>query len=156
MKVADVMQKDLVTVPMAATVGEAIIILADAHVTGLPVVDRKRLLVGVLSTTDLLTSLAEQGREGDLVPLLDETTVSEIMTPRPKTVAPDVDVREAAQGMAAKAAGTPMSSSMAATKSAHATDGSGTPDCSATRRRNPSNRRKPTAASVKASSEYSR
>ena len=99
MKVADVMHKDLVTVPMTATVGEAIITLADAHVTGLPVVDRKGLLVGVLSTTDLLTSLAEQGREGDIVPLLDETTVSEIMTPRPKTVAPDVDVREAAQQM---------------------------------------------------------
>jgi len=99
MKVADVMHRDLVTVPMTATVGEAIITLADAHVTGLPVVDRKGLLVGVLSTTDLLTSLAEQGREGDIVPLLDETTVSEIMTPRPKTVAPDVDVREAAQQM---------------------------------------------------------
>ena len=70
MKVADLMGKDLVTVPLSATVGEAIVTLADAHVSGLPVVDHEGYLVGVLSTTDLLTSLAEQGREGDIIPLL--------------------------------------------------------------------------------------
>ena len=99
MKVADLMGKDLVTVPLSATVGEAIVTLADAHVSGLPVVDHEGYLVGVLSTTDLLTSLAERGRERDIVPLLDETSVSEIMTPRPKTVAPGSDVHEAAQQM---------------------------------------------------------
>lgn len=97
MKVADLMHTDLVTVSSDTTVAEAIVTIADAHVLAVPVVNAKGTLVGVLSTTDLLMSLAERGREGDIVELLDESAVSEIMTPRPKTVRPDVEVREAAQ-----------------------------------------------------------
>ena len=59
MKVANLMQTTLVTVASDSMVSEAVVSLADAHVTGLPVVDLTGRLVGVLSTSDILTALAE-------------------------------------------------------------------------------------------------
>ena len=60
MRVSELMQSNLVTIPSESLVSEAIISLADAHVTGLPVVDSNMHLVGVLSTSDILTALAER------------------------------------------------------------------------------------------------
>ena len=99
MRVADVMQKDVVTVREDATVAEAVAILADAHVSGAPVVNRNGLLIGAISATDLLLAEAEhdsiEGREQ----LFRDTAVSELMTPDPLTIDPAETVKEAARQM---------------------------------------------------------
>ena len=51
MRVADVMKTGLATIGRDATVAEAVAVLSEAHVSGLPVVDQHRRLIGVLSTT---------------------------------------------------------------------------------------------------------
>ncbi len=99
MKVADLMQTTLVTVSSDSMVSEAVISLADAHVTGLPVVDLTGRLVGVLSTSDILTALAEKGDPDARTLFFETTLVRDLMTPRPVTISPDSDVHQAAQQM---------------------------------------------------------
>jgi CBS domain-containing protein len=99
MKVSELMQPNVRTISSEARVAEAVVSLADAHISGLPVVDKVGRILGVVSATDVLTAEAEaetltMGRD-----LMEETSVREIMTPRPYTVAPDEDVREAARQM---------------------------------------------------------
>ena len=99
MLVSDLMQSDLVTISSDGPVSEAILTLADAHVTGLPVVDSTGRLVGVLSTSDILSALAEQ-EPGEEAPVgFHNTLVRDLMTPRPMTIAPNAPIREAAQQM---------------------------------------------------------
>ncbi len=97
MLVSQLMQTDLEVIPTDATVNEAAVVLADAHVSGLPVVNRRRHLVGVISSTDILASEEEVEGEAGRVALFEETLVRELMTPRPVTVAPTATVKEAAQ-----------------------------------------------------------
>lgn len=92
MKVAELMQRTVKTVTDDVSVAEAIVTLADAHVSGLPVLDARGRVVGALTTTDVLEAEAENT---DLA----ETLVRDIMTPRPLMIAPDEDVREAARQM---------------------------------------------------------
>jgi chloride channel protein, CIC family len=99
MKVADLMQTTLVTVSSDSIVSEAVVSLADAHVTGLPVVDLTGRLVGVLSTSDILTALAEQQDPDGRTLFFETTSVRDLMTPRPVTIAPGADAHEAAQQM---------------------------------------------------------
>jgi CBS domain-containing protein len=77
-------------------VAEAIVSLADAHISGMPVVDGAGRVIGIVSSTDVLGAEAEAGDPPARQALLENTTVREIMTPRPYTIAPDEDVREAA------------------------------------------------------------
>ena len=53
----------------------------------------------LVSSTDILTSEAEACDCTERESLFEDTSVSEIMTPRPLTVTPDAGVREAAQQM---------------------------------------------------------
>jgi predicted transcriptional regulator len=97
MKVAELMQRNVKTVASEACVAEAVLSLADAHVTGLPVVDRSGRMIGVVSSSDILMAEAESERVGR--DLMQETQVRDIMTARTYTVTPDEDVREAARQM---------------------------------------------------------
>jgi CBS domain-containing protein len=99
MKIADLMRTDMTTVGPDATVGDVVVTLADGHLSALPVVDQHGALIGVVSTTDILQ--AEAGCESSDARdrLFEDTLVSEVMTRRPVTIAPDADVREAAQQM---------------------------------------------------------
>ena len=99
MKVAELMQSDLKTVDADTTVAEAVVTLADAHVSAVPVVDARDRLIGVLSTTDVLEAEAACESTEDRDRLFDQTVVRDIMTPRPATIMPDADIREAAQQM---------------------------------------------------------
>lgn len=99
MKVAELMQRKVKTVGSDATVADAIVSLADGHISGMPVVDGAGKVIGVLSTTDLLTAEAEAGDSAARQTLLENTSVRDIMTPRPFTIAPSEDVREAARQM---------------------------------------------------------
>jgi CIC family chloride channel protein len=93
------MQVAVKTVGSNAAVGDAIVTLADSHISAVPVVDAAGRMVGVVSSTDILTSEAEACDCTERESLFEDTSVSEIMTPRPLTVSPDAEVREAAQQM---------------------------------------------------------
>jgi CBS domain-containing protein len=99
MRVRDLMQVAVKTVGSNAAVGDAIVTLADSHISAVPVVDAAGRMVGVVSSTDILTSEAEACDCTERESLFEDTSVSEIMTPRPLTVSPDAEVREAAQQM---------------------------------------------------------
>jgi CBS domain-containing protein len=99
MKVAELMRTDLKVIDPDATIADAVIILADNHVSALPVVDTHGKLVGVLSTTDILQAEADCSTSEERDQLFDKTTVREVMTTRPKSIAPDAEIRDAALQM---------------------------------------------------------
>jgi len=98
MRVAEIMQPNLKTIRGTDTLGDAIGVLADYHVSGVPVIDDHGRLVGVLSNSDILEALNEHGDREEREQLFD-TMVQEIMTPRPQTITPDALIKDAAQRM---------------------------------------------------------
>lgn len=99
MNVSELMQTDVQTVRPDAVVNDAVVSLAESHITGLPVVDGGGRLVGVISTTDILASEEEAEDQAAREVLFEGTLVRDLMTPRPVTIAPDASVKEAAQQM---------------------------------------------------------
>lgn len=99
MRVADLMHTNLRTVDPEATIAEAVTILADGHVSGLPVVDGRRRVLGVISASDVVMAIAEAASPRDRERLFEGTRVREVMTPRPQVVTADSDVAEAARTM---------------------------------------------------------
>lgn len=95
------MQSDVQVIFDDQTVAEAVVTLAEGHIHGLPVVDRRNRLVGVLSTSDVLEAVAECAEADHRTELFEQTRVAELMTSRPKTISPDVDAKEAAKQMLA-------------------------------------------------------
>ena len=99
MKVADIMQTTVETIGPDDSVADAVTTIAEQHISGLPVVDQRHHLIGVISSTDVLQLLSEvtdPERRGNI---LESTTVREIMTAKPVTVDPDADVHDAARQM---------------------------------------------------------
>ena len=99
MRVRELMQRAVKTVSLDAAVNEAVVTLADSHISALPVVDGQGRMVGVISSSDILTSEAEAEDATAREALFEDTMLRDIMTPHPLTVLPDADVREAAQQM---------------------------------------------------------
>ena len=99
MRVSELMQSNLVTIPSDSLVSEAIISLADAHVTGLPVVDANMHLVGVLSTSDIPPARAERTPDTEPGAMFEDMLVRDLMTPKPMTIEPQAEVKQAAQQM---------------------------------------------------------
>jgi CBS domain-containing protein len=99
MKVADIMQTTLETIRADDSVADAVVTIAEQHVSGLPVVDERGRLVGVISSTDVLQLLSEVDDAERRSDVLGATLVREVMTAKPVTVEPDADVHAAAQQM---------------------------------------------------------
>lgn len=97
--VRDLMTRDVISIAPDAPVARAVELLADAHVSGLAVIDHHERLIGVVSTTDLLNAEAEAGDDGARERLFSVATVRDIMTARALTVSPDLELREAALQM---------------------------------------------------------
>jgi CBS domain-containing membrane protein len=99
MKVAELMRTALKTISADTTIADAIAALTEAEVSALPVLDRYGRAVGVLSTREILK--AEHGLRSSRARdrLFEDTLVLEIMAPWPVTVAPELDVRDAAREM---------------------------------------------------------
>lgn len=95
MRVADLMQTDVRTINRDQPLREAVVELADAHVTALAVLDNAGHLKGVISTADILEAQAEQEEEG----AWEERLVSDVMSAPAVTIAPDATAKEAAQMM---------------------------------------------------------
>lgn len=115
--VADIMSHDPIVVKIETPLNEAIKILAERHISGLPVVDNVGKLVGIISETDLMWQetgvtppayimfldsviyLENPGTyERDLHKALGQT-VGEVMSKNPITISPDKTLKEAAQIM---------------------------------------------------------
>ena len=99
MRVAELMQTEVQTVPSDAVVNDAVVVLAESRISALPVVDGAGHMVGVISRTDVLASEEEAEDQAARDTLFEQTFVRDLMTPRPLTIAPDADVKEAAQQM---------------------------------------------------------
>ena len=99
MRVADVMQTEVRAISADATISEVVERLAEAHITALPVAEGHDRLIGVVSTTDILEAEAAAGGQRERDILFDSTTARELMTPRPLTIGPLADLKEAARDM---------------------------------------------------------
>jgi len=99
MKVADIMQRAVRTVVSDTPVSEVVVSLADAQVTGLPVVDAQERVIGVVSSTDLIAAQAETRSAAEREILLEQTPVRDIMTPKPLMIESTAQVQEAARHM---------------------------------------------------------
>jgi CBS domain-containing protein len=97
MKVADIMQTDVRTVTSDTPVSEVVVSMADGQVTGLPVVDARNRVIGVVSSTDLIGAQAETRSAEERQILLEQTPVRDIMTPKPLMIESTADVQEAAR-----------------------------------------------------------
>ncbi len=112
---ADLMSRDVVTLPQHLSLAAAARRLAQSHVSGAPVVDDERRCVGVISAADFVAR-AEKGEPATRRPgagcagvhaawqLLDvgdspREEVRQFMTADPVTVAPSTPVREVARMM---------------------------------------------------------
>jgi CBS domain-containing protein len=93
------MQKDVKAVRPDVSVADVIASLADAHVSGVPVVDRHGQMLGVISSSDVMVQEAEADDTEARTTLLESTMAQDIMTPHPLTIDPNADVREAAREM---------------------------------------------------------
>ncbi|MEH1873281.1 CBS domain-containing protein [Nostoc sp.] len=112
--VADVMSRDPIVVRVETPLNEAIQILAERHISGLPVVDDVGKLVGIISETDLMwqeTGVTPPAYimfldsviylknpatyERDLHKALGQT-VGEVMSKNPITISPDKTLSQAA------------------------------------------------------------
>ena len=99
MKVDDIMQCAVRTVVSDTPVSEVVVSLADAQVTGLPVVDARERVIGVVSSTDPIAAQAETRSAAEREILLEQTPVRDIMTPKPLMIESTAQVQEAARHM---------------------------------------------------------
>jgi len=99
MRVADLMQTDVKAITPDASIDELVRSLADARVSGLPVVNTDGHVIGVVSAGDVLRAAAEQDDGQARAALFQRSKVRDIMTPKPHVIEPDADSREAAKHM---------------------------------------------------------
>jgi acetoin utilization protein AcuB len=102
MRVAERMTRGVLTVRAEVPVRTAAEMLRARRIRHLPVVDRERRLVGIVTDRDLrqvLFSPAVQARLGAVADTLAGLTVSDVMTRGVLTVRPGADLREAARLM---------------------------------------------------------
>ena len=59
MQVKDIMHKDVITIPVDATIEEAALIMSTRHIGGLVVVGENGSVVGVITETDIFNSFVE-------------------------------------------------------------------------------------------------
>jgi predicted transcriptional regulator len=78
MTIRVIMNQNLLVVTRAMSLTKATKLLIDNHITGLPVVDEQRNILGVVTEMDLIQVIAN--------PHLHWRTVGDIMTPNPVTV----------------------------------------------------------------------
>lgn len=117
----DIMQTHLVTVSPDDSLREAMTLMVESHVSGLPVVDLQNHCVGVLSVTDVLSLEADQAENSDVeevgayfdpdqqswesmrfagtIDELPEMDVSEVMTQDVVSVGPETPIQDVAQTM---------------------------------------------------------
>lgn len=100
--VADVMTRELVTLPDSASIWEARQIMTDRRIRHVPIVNGENEFVGLLSQRDVLAttvSILADVAPGEIRSLESSIPVSEVMTVQVVAVEEQTDLREAAQYM---------------------------------------------------------
>jgi acetoin utilization protein AcuB len=93
--VADVMTREVVSVHPDQPLRDALTFFQENHIRHLPVLDDGRL-VGILTDRDFkraTPSRVSGGSQEDFDRVLDETTISHVMTREPWVVAPEADLK---------------------------------------------------------------
>jgi CBS domain-containing protein len=109
MKVGDVMSDEIMTITADAPLKEAATIMVKSGVSGLPVIDDDRRVVGIITEADFVTAEANRswGRQrrrllsnflGDPAPQIAKT-VADVMSSNPHTIDSASSVTEAARKM---------------------------------------------------------
>jgi CBS domain-containing protein len=121
MKVREIMSSPVVTVSPEATVGEVARTMTDRALSGLPVVDARGLMLGMVTQNDLVVKHAHVhvpryiGILGGVLPIETGTTDEEmrrvlavtardLMTENVVTISPEAEVEDAASLMVERAA----------------------------------------------------
>jgi CBS domain-containing protein len=114
MKVAEVMTRDVVTATTTTPYKDLVLTMLERGITGVPVLDEHRRLVGIVTEADLLDRSAYPVRERSVVGLLHRAlsgpgavalrkaaalTASGLMTEHPVTASPDETIASAARRM---------------------------------------------------------
>ena len=100
MRVAELMQTEVQTVPSDAVVKDVVLVMAESRISALPVVDGTGRIVGVISRTDALASEEEEAEDQTARDTpLEQTLVRDLVTPQPLTIGPEANVEEAAWQM---------------------------------------------------------
>jgi CBS domain-containing protein len=99
MTVADIMHTAVTTVTTDTPVSEVVVSLAAARVTGLPVVDIRGTVVGVVSSTDLIAAQAAARSAEERQLLMEQTSAQDLMTRTPLMIESTAEVQEAARHM---------------------------------------------------------
>lgn len=96
LRISEIMSNHIEPVRCGTSVTQVVKTLLANHVTGLPVVDEQRKVLGFVSEQDCIHSLlvSNYHREGD--PLVDD-----VMFRQPLTVSPDMSVVDLAQNLGA-------------------------------------------------------
>ncbi|MCX7794711.1 MAG: CBS domain-containing protein [Thermodesulfovibrionales bacterium] len=89
MIVRQIMKKDLVTVPLTASVHDAALRMKENNIGTVLVTDEKGKLKGILTDRDIALAVAGDARDPKF------TCVCDIMTPDPITIDPDADLDSA-------------------------------------------------------------
>ena len=101
MLVFEVMTKDPVTVRPGTSVKDALALLADNHVTALPVATSDGKIRGVVSEADLIRELLPRDPRAHEIPPVDDrrraAVVEDVMSPHPVTVNPETDLAESVE-----------------------------------------------------------
>ena len=104
LKLKDIMTSSVLSVTPQTTLREAMEILSENHISGVPVMSGSKV-VGVFSATDLLDFLADYDETRPEVGLrharmpLDEVSVTEVMTRTIQSLSPEFGVENAAEFM---------------------------------------------------------
>ena len=99
MRVADLMETDVMSIAPDAPIVDLVNTLADTRVSGLAVVDESSHVIGVVTAADVLREAAGLADPNAKSRTLARETVRDIMTPNPRVIAPEADAREAARQM---------------------------------------------------------
>ncbi|ABK17884.1 CBS domain-containing protein [Syntrophobacter fumaroxidans] len=120
LRVADIMTRDVISVSPQTEIVQAAKLLLDKHINGLPVIDDRGNLVGILCQSDLIAQqkrfplpsvfnlldsfipLTSPSRFEKEVQKISAVTVGEAMTREPVTVSPDTTIEEVARLMVNK------------------------------------------------------
>ncbi len=108
MHVIDLMTIDVLCVTPETTLKDAARMMVEARISGLPVIDAGRHLVGIITEADFLERQADNAQDGRLLAaVFDEgapnpptTLVADAMTTEPIVIYPEATIAEAARLMA--------------------------------------------------------
>lgn len=96
LKISEVMWNHIEPIRCGTPLTKVVTALLDNHVTGLPVVDEKRQVLGFVSEQDCIHSLLVSNYHSEGEPIVDD-----VMFHKPLTVSPEMSVIDLAQNLGA-------------------------------------------------------